>query len=130
MQIKPLSDHILIEPVKEEEKTKAGIFLPETASKEKSEEGKVVAIGPGKMNDEGKIIPMSIKPGDRVLFTKYGPNEIKIDNKEYLIATESDILVIFSLANQIFSAARPLHRGFPSPQKNLLARSKIIISLR
>jgi len=94
MQIKPLSDHILIEPVKEEEKTKAGIFLPETANKEKSEEGKVVAIGPGKKTDDGKIIMMSVKPGDKVLFTKYGPNEIKVDGKEYLIATESDILAI------------------------------------
>ena len=94
MNIKPLGDHILIEPVKEEEKTKAGIFLPETASKERSEEGKVIATGPGKMTDEGKIIPMSVKPGDKVLFTKYGPNEIKVDNKEYLIATESDIRAV------------------------------------
>jgi len=94
MNIKPLSDHILIEPVKEEEKTKSGIFLPETASKERSEEGKVVAVGPGKRNEKGDIIPVSVKPGDKVLFTKYGPNEIKIDDKEYLIATESDILAI------------------------------------
>jgi chaperonin GroES len=94
MQIKPLSDHILIEPVKEEEKTKAGIFLPDTASKEKSEEGKVVAVGPGKKTDDGKIIMMSVKPGDKVLFQKYGPSEIKVDGKEYLIATESDILAI------------------------------------
>lgn len=94
MNIKPLSDHILIEPIKEEEKTKTGIFLPETASKERSEEGKIIAVGPGKKTDEGKIIPMSVKPGDRVLFTKYGPNEIKVEDKEYLIATESDILAI------------------------------------
>lgn len=94
MNIKPLSDHILIEPIKEEEKTSGGIFLPDTASKEKSEEGKVVAVGPGKKTDDGKIIMMSVKPGDRVLFTKYGPNEIKVDGKEYLIATESDILAI------------------------------------
>jgi len=94
MNIKPLADHVLIEPIKEEEQTKAGIFLPETASKEKSEEGKVIAVGPGKMTDEGKIIPMSIKPGDKVLFSKYGPTEIKIDDKEYSIASESDILAI------------------------------------
>jgi len=94
MTIRPLSDHILIEPIKEEEKTAAGIFLPETASKEKSEGGKVIATGPGKMTDEGKIIPMSVKPGDKVLFTKYGPNEIKVDKKEYLIASEADILAI------------------------------------
>ena len=94
MQIKPLSDHILIEPVKEEEKTKSGIFLPETASKERSEEGKVVAVGPGKRNEKGEIAPVSVKPGDRVLFTKYGPNEIKVGEKEYLIAKEEDILAI------------------------------------
>ena len=94
MTIKPLGDHILIEPVKEEEKTKAGIFLPDTASKEKSEEGKVIAVGPGKKTDDGKIVPVSVRVGDKVLFTKYGPNEIKIDGKEYLIASESDILAI------------------------------------
>jgi len=94
MTIKPLSDHILIEPVKEEEKTKTGIFLPDTASKEKSEQGTVIAVGPGKKTDDGKIVLMSVKPGDKVLFQKYGPSEIKIDDKEYLIATESDILAI------------------------------------
>ncbi len=94
MNIKPLSDHILIEPVKEEEKTKSGIFLPETASKERPEEGVVIAVGPGKKNEEGKIVPMSVKQGQKVLFTKYGPNEIKIDGKEYLIAKEEDILAV------------------------------------
>lgn len=94
MQIKPLSDHILIEPIKEEEKTRGGIFLPETAEKEKSEQGKVVAVGPGKKTNDGKIIPLSVKAGDIVLFSKYGPNEIKVDKKEYLIAKEDDILAI------------------------------------
>ena len=94
MNIKPLSDHILIEPVKEDEKTKGGIFLPETASKEKSEHGKVIAVGPGKKTEDGKIMMMSVKVGDKVLFSKYGPNEIKVDGKEYLIASESDILAI------------------------------------
>lgn len=94
MNIKPLSDHILIEAFKEEEKTKAGLLLPETASKEKSEEGKVIAVGPGKKMEDGKMVMMSVKPGDRVLFTKYGPSEVKIDGKEYLIASESDILAI------------------------------------
>ncbi|MEK7664290.1 MAG: co-chaperone GroES [Patescibacteria group bacterium] len=94
MTIKPLSDHILIEPVKEEEKTKFGILLPETASKEKPEEGIVVAVGPGKKTEDGKIIPVSVIPGQKVLFTKYGPNEIKVEDKEYLIAREEDILAI------------------------------------
>ena len=94
MEIKPLSDHVLIEPLKEEEKTKGGIFLPDTAEKEKSEEGLIVAIGPGKKTEDGKIIAMSVKKGQRILFTKYGPNEIKVDGKEYLIAKEDDILAI------------------------------------
>lgn len=94
MNIKPLSDHVLIEPLKEEDKTKSGIFLPDTASKEKSEEGTVIAVGPGKKTDDGKIIPLSVKPGQKVLFTKYGPNEIKVDDKEYLIAKEEDILAV------------------------------------
>jgi len=94
MTIKPLSDHILIEPIKEEEKTKGGIFLPETAEKEKSEQGKIIAVGSGKKTNDGKIIPLSVKAGDIVLFTKYGPNEIKVDGKEYLIAKEEDILAI------------------------------------
>lgn len=94
VNIKPLSDHILIEAVKEEEKTKTGIFLPETTSKERPEEGKVIATGPGKIIEDGKMIPMSVKPGDKVIFNKYGPNEIKVGGKEYLIASESDILAI------------------------------------
>lgn len=94
MTIKPLADHILIEPIKEEEKTKSGIFLPDTAQKEKPEQGMVIAVGSGKKTDDGKIVPVSVKAGDKVLFTKYGPNEIKIDGKEYLIAREEDILAI------------------------------------
>lgn len=94
MKIKPLSDHILIEPMKKEEKTKTGILLPDTAEKERPEQGKIIAVGPGKKTDEGKIIPLEVKVGDVVLFTKYGPNEIKVDDKEYLIAKEEDILAI------------------------------------
>jgi len=94
MKIKPLADHILIEPIKEEEKTKTGILLPETAEKERPEQGKVIAVGSGRKTSAGKIIPLEVKVGDKVLFTKYGPNEIKIDDKEYLIAKEEDILAI------------------------------------
>ena len=94
MNIKPLSDHILIEPIKKEEKTKGGILLPDTAEREKPEEGLVVAVGPGRKVSSGKIIPMDVKTGQKVLFTKYGPNEIKVDDKEYLIAKEEDILAI------------------------------------
>src|SRR4030042_3314634 len=94
MIIKPLSDHILIEPIKEEEKTKSGILLPETAEKEKPEQGKVIAVGPGRKNKKGEHTPLDVKVGQIVLFTKYGPNEIKVDDKEYLIAKEEDILAI------------------------------------
>ena len=94
MKIKPLSDHILIEPIKEEEKTKAGILLPETAEKERPEQGMVIAVGSGRKLNSGKVIPVEVKPGDKVLFTKYGPNEIKVGDKEYLIAKEEDILAI------------------------------------
>lgn len=94
MNIKPLSDYVLIEPIKEEEKTKAGILLPDTAEKEKPEQGKVIAVGPGKKTSSGKIIEMEVKAGDKVLFTKYGPNEIKVEDKEYLIAKQEDILAV------------------------------------
>jgi len=94
MKIKPISDHVLIEPIKGEEKSKGGILLPQTAEKERPEQGKIIAVGPGKKDETGKIIPMEVKPGDMVLFTKYGPNEIKIDDQEYLIAKEEDILAI------------------------------------
>lgn len=87
---------MVIEVQKEEKggKTKSGIYLPETVDKERPEQGKVVAVGPGKLSDEGKRIPLNVKKGDLVLFTKYGPNEIKVDGKEYLIAREEDILAI------------------------------------
>jgi chaperonin GroES len=94
MRIKPISDHILIEPIKEEEKTKTGILLPDTAEKERPKQGKIIAVGPGKKDKQGKLVPLEVKPGDRVLFTKYGPNEIKVEDKEYLIAKEEDILAI------------------------------------
>ena len=94
MKIKPLSDHILIEPIPQQEKTKTGILLPDTAEKERPEQGKVIAVGPGKKTSSGKILPLEVKKGDTVLFTKYGPSEIKVNNKEYLIAKEEDILAI------------------------------------
>jgi chaperonin GroES len=94
MRIQPLSDHVLIEPLKQEEKTKSGILLPDTAEKEKPEQGKIIAVGPGKKTEDGKVIPMEVKEGDVVLFTKYGPNEVTVDEKEYLIAREEDILAI------------------------------------
>lgn len=95
MNIKPLHDRVLIEPLKEKGgKTKSGIYLPETIGKERPEQGTIVAVGPGKFDEDGNRIPMTVKKGDSVLFTKYGPNEIKVDDKEYLIAREEDILAI------------------------------------
>ena len=92
---------MVVEPHKDTAgKTKSGLYLPETADKERPEQVTIIAVGPGKMNDAGKKIPVSVKKGDRVLFTKYGPNEIKVVNeirvgsKEYLIAREEDILAI------------------------------------
>jgi chaperonin GroES len=93
MKIKPLGDRVLIEPLKEEKK-KGGIILPDTVDKERPEKGLVIAVGPGKKDENGKLMPMNVKKGDKVLFTKYGPNEIKVEEKEYLIAREEDILAI------------------------------------
>ena len=94
MDINPLSTHIFLEPVEEEKTTKSGIVLPETAEKEKPIKGKIIAVGPGKLNDKGERNPMSVKVGDIVLFKKYGPAEIEIDDKKYLVGDEDDILAI------------------------------------
>lgn len=94
MNFKPLSNHIFIEPLEEEQKTPSGIVLPDTAEKEKPIKGKVVAVGPGKLNEKGERQPMSVKVGDTVLFKKYGPDEIEIENKKYLVGDEDDILAI------------------------------------
>ncbi len=96
MTLKPLSNHLFLEPLEEEKKTKGGIVLPETAEKEKPTKAKVLAIGPGKRGDDGKVQPMSVKVGDVVLFKKYGPDEIEMDGKKYLVGDEDDILAIIS----------------------------------
>ncbi len=95
MKIKPLGDRVLIEPITEEGgKTKSGIYLPETAEKERPMKGRVVAVGTGKLLDSGKRQPLSVKTGDMVIFTKYGPTELKVEDKEYLIAREEDLLAV------------------------------------
>lgn len=94
MNIKPLSDHVFIEPLEEEKKTDSGIVIPETAEKERPMKGKVLAVGPGRLDENGNRVPMSVKVGDTVLFKKYGPDEIEIDGKKYLVGEESDILAI------------------------------------
>jgi len=93
LNIKPLGDRLLVEPVEEKEVKKGGIIIPDTA-KEKPQEGVIVALGTGKTNDEGKKVPFEVKKGDRVLVSKYGGTEIKIDGETYLIMREDDILGI------------------------------------
>jgi chaperonin GroES len=90
-KLQPLADRVLVKPIEKEEKTKSGIYLPDTA-KEKPQEGEIMAVGPGKMTDDGKRIPMDLKVGDRVIYAKYGGTEIKIDDEELMILRESDIL--------------------------------------
>lgn len=94
MKLKPLSDHIILEPMAQEEITKSGIVLPGAINKEKPQEGTVVAVGQGKLNDKGERMQMSVKRGDKVLFSKYSPQEVKVGNKEYLIVREDDIIAI------------------------------------
>jgi chaperonin GroES len=92
MKLKPLSDNILIAPLEAEHKTASGILIPDTA-KEKPQEGKVVAVGPGRV-EEGKLMPLSVKVGDIVLYKKWGGNDVKVDGKEMLIVKEEDILAV------------------------------------
>jgi chaperonin GroES len=90
-KLQPLADRLVVKPIQKEEMTKGGIFLPDTA-KEKPQEGEVIAVGPGRVTDDGKRIAMDVKVGDRVIYSKYGGSEIKIDDVEMIILRESDIL--------------------------------------
>ena len=93
--LRPLNDHVIVEAVAgKEEATRAGIILPDTVDKEKPEQGKIVATGPGKLLENGSYAAMSVKVGDTVLFKKYSADEIKIDNKEFLVLSEGDILAV------------------------------------
>lgn len=94
MQLKPLGDHLIVEPTSSDEVTKAGIVLPDTVDKEKPEKGKVLAVGPGKLLDNGQRAPMQIAVGDIIVFKKYSPDEFKIDGTEYLILAEHDVLAL------------------------------------
>ena len=91
MKIRPLQDRVIVKRIAEEEKTKGGIIIPDTA-KEKPQEGKIIAVGKGKVNDDGKAIPLQVKVGDRILFGKYSGSEIKLNGEEHLIMREEDIL--------------------------------------
>jgi chaperonin GroES len=91
MNIRPLQDRVIVQRLEEEEKTKGGIIIPDTA-KEKPMQGKIIAVGKGKVRDDGKVSPLDVKVGDRVLFSKYAGTEVKIEGEEYLIMREDDIL--------------------------------------
>ncbi|HXG60577.1 MAG TPA: co-chaperone GroES [Planctomycetota bacterium] len=93
MKLKPLGDHVVIRPLEAEDRTPGGIVLPDTA-KEKSTKGEVVAVGSGKVLPNGRVVPLSVKEGDKVLYSKYAGSEVKIDGKEYKIVTESEILAV------------------------------------
>lgn len=93
MKLKPLGDRVVVEAIEREEKTKGGLFLPDTV-KEKPIEGRVVSVGPGKLDDNGKRIAMDLKEGDRVIYSKYSGTEVKLDDKEYLILSERDVLAV------------------------------------
>ena len=95
IKLQPLGDRVVVQPSSEEDVTKGGIILPDTA-KEKPQRGVVIAVGPGRLDDEGKRIPMEVKKGDKVIYSKYAGSEIKQDDEEVLILRESDILAKFS----------------------------------
>jgi len=94
MQLRPLNDRVIVKAVAKEEKTKSGIVLPDTMDKERPEQGEVIAIGPGRLLETGSRSAMSVKIGDKIVFKKYSPDEVKIDGVEYLVIAESDIMAI------------------------------------
>lgn len=94
MKLQPVSDYVIVEPKKEEAKTKSGIVLPDTVEKEKPQEGVVIAVGPGRLLESGTRAKMQVKEGDRILFSKYSPNEMKVEDKEYFVIKEDDIMAI------------------------------------
>lgn len=94
MKLKPLANNLIVKASLREEVTKSGIVIATSSEQEKPEKGEVIAVGPGKLNDDGKLMPLSVKIGDEIVFKKYSPDEIKIDNEEYLILNESDVLAV------------------------------------
>lgn len=94
MNLRPLNDRLIIKALPKEEVTKSGIIIPDTVDKERPEQGEVIAVGPGKLKDDGTRAEMSVKPGDKVMFKKYAPDEIKMDGEEYLVMQEYDVLAV------------------------------------
>ena len=93
MNLRPLGDRVVVEHVEQQDKSAGGVFLPDTA-KEKPQEGIIRAVGPGRTNDDGKLLPLSVKVGDRVIYSKYSGSEVKVDGVEYLIVAEKDVLAV------------------------------------
>lgn len=94
IRVRPMGDRVVVRPEKFEEKTAGGIIIPDTARNEKPEKGIVVAVGEGKMNDDGRMLPMRVMVGDKVMFSKYGYDEVKIDGEDYLIVSEANIIAV------------------------------------
>ncbi len=94
MTLRPLNDRVIVKTGTKEEKTASGILLPDTVDTEKPEQGKVIAVGPGRRLDDGSLAPLSVKVGDTILFKKYSPDEIKLEGQEYLVLSETDILAV------------------------------------
>lgn len=93
MNLRPLGDRVIIRAATKEEKTASGIIIPDTASQERPEQGEVIAVGPGRY-DDGELVPMSVKVGNKVVFKKYAPDEVKVGDEEYLVLSESDIMAV------------------------------------
>jgi chaperonin GroES len=96
VKIQPLADKVLIKPTAKEEVTASGIVIPDTASKDRPQMGEVLAVGPGATTPEGKVLPMHVKVGQKVYFTKYGPTEVEVDGEDYLVVEEKDILAVIA----------------------------------
>ncbi|MBI5654917.1 co-chaperone GroES [Candidatus Uhrbacteria bacterium] len=94
MQLRPLGDRVIVKPAAKEEMTKAGILLPDTVDKERPEQGEVIAVGPGRLLENGNRAAMSLKVGDKVMFKKYSPDEMKLDGVEYLVIAETDVMAV------------------------------------
>lgn len=94
MKLRPLNDRLIVKALPKEEVTKSGIILPDTVDKERPEQGEVIAVGPGKLLDDGKRSAMDVKVGDKILFKKYAPDEVKVEDQEYLVISEYDILAV------------------------------------
>ena len=112
MQLKPLHDNVIVKALSEEKKTATGIILPDTVDKERPEQGEVIAVGPGKLLENGNRSVMSVQVGDRVVFKKYSPDEVKIKNEEYLVVNESEIIATLEQGDNFSSVGTQTKQNF------------------